>query len=44
MFLKQVWLDLHKSDFKENVLTEYEEKFSNLGQIIYRVEAKFKKI
>ena len=41
MTLQQVWLDLHASDFEGNVMTEYEEKFSNLGQVIYRVEAKF---
>lgn len=39
--LKQVWLDLHASDFTGNVMTEYEEKFSSKGQVIYRVEAKF---
>lgn len=42
MVLNQVWLDLHASDFEGNVMTEYEEKFSNLGQPIYRVEARFK--
>ena len=41
MALKQVWLDLHASDFEGNVMTEYEEKFSNKGQVIYRVEATF---
>ena len=41
MTLKQVWLDLHSSDFEKNVMTEYEAKFSNKGQVIYRVEAKF---
>ncbi|MGG6849920.1 UNVERIFIED_CONTAM: tRNA (guanosine(46)-N7)-methyltransferase TrmB [Streptococcus canis] len=41
MTLKQVWLDLHASDFTGNVMTEYEEKFSSKGQVIYRVEAKF---
>ncbi len=42
MILKQVWLDLHESDFAGNVLTEYEEKFSQKGQVIYRVEAQFR--
>lgn len=42
MLLNQVWLDLHNSDFEGNIMTEYEEKFSNLGQRIYRVEAQFK--
>ena len=41
MILKQVWLDLHASDFEGNVMTEYEEKFSQKGQVIYRVEAQF---
>lgn len=41
MTLKQVWLDLHDSDYEGNVMTEYEEKFSKKGQPIYRVEAVF---
>lgn len=41
MTLQQVWLDLHASDFEGNIMTEYEEKFSNKGQVIYRVEARF---
>ena len=41
MILKKVWLDLHASDFEGNVMTEYEEKFSQKGQVIYRVEAQF---
>ncbi|MGT2712488.1 tRNA (guanosine(46)-N7)-methyltransferase TrmB [Streptococcus oriscaviae] len=41
MILKQVWLDLHASDFEGNIMTEYEEKFSSKGQVIYRVEAQF---
>ncbi|MBS7576523.1 MULTISPECIES: tRNA (guanosine(46)-N7)-methyltransferase TrmB [unclassified Enterococcus] len=41
MKLKQVWLDLHSSDFEDNIMTEYEEKFSTKGQRIYRVEAQF---
>lgn len=41
MLLKQVWLDLHASDYEGNIMTEYEEKFSNKGQVIYRVEARF---
>lgn len=42
MVLKQVWLDLHHSDFADNIQTEYEEKFSARGSRIYRVEAEFK--
>ncbi|GGE30863.1 tRNA (guanosine(46)-N7)-methyltransferase TrmB [Streptococcus himalayensis] len=41
MRLKGVWLDLHASDMEGNVMTEYEKKFSNKGQVIYRVEAEF---
>ena len=41
MILEQEWLDLHESTFEGNIMTEYEEKFSNKGQRIYRVEARF---
>ncbi len=41
MTLKQVWLDLHNSDFSGNIMTEYEEKFSAKGHPIYRLEATF---
>ncbi|EHJ52870.1 tRNA (guanosine(46)-N7)-methyltransferase TrmB [Streptococcus macacae] len=41
MILERVWLDLHASDFEGNVMTEYEEKFSQKGQVIYRLEASF---
>jgi len=37
--LSNVSLDLHKSDFEGNIMTEYEEKFSPHGPI-YRLEAK----
>ncbi|TWT14253.1 tRNA (guanosine(46)-N7)-methyltransferase TrmB [Streptococcus sp. sy010] len=43
MVLNQVWLDLHASDYEGNVMTEYERKFSNKGQVIYRLEAQFAK-
>lgn len=43
MILKQVWLDLHASAYEGNIMTEYEEKFSSQGQVIYRVEAQFPK-
>ncbi|MCA9765707.1 MAG: tRNA (guanosine(46)-N7)-methyltransferase TrmB [Carnobacterium sp.] len=43
MILERVWLNLHESDFEGNIMTEYEEKFSNRGQRIYRVVAKFPK-
>lgn len=42
MILNKVWLDLHADDtFEGNVMTEYEKKFSDKGQVIYRVEARF---
>lgn len=41
MILDGVWLDLHASEIEGNVRTEYEEKFSRKGQVIYRLEAHF---
>lgn len=37
--LRNVSLDLQNSDFKDNIETEYEQKFVALGQPIYRLEA-----
>lgn len=37
--MKNVSLDLHNSGFEENIVTEYEKRFSDLGQPIYRLEA-----
>ncbi len=37
--LKNVSLDLHKSDFEGNIMTEYEERFVSQGLPIYRLEA-----
>lgn len=42
--LHNISLDLHNSDFKDNVMTEYEEKFSSQGMPIYRLEAYFNKL
>ncbi|MDM5190374.1 tRNA (guanosine(46)-N7)-methyltransferase TrmB [Bacillus sp. DX4.1] len=42
MLLTFLSLDLHKSDFEGNIMTEYEEKFSSKGNRIYRVEAKYR--
>lgn len=42
-FLKNITLDLHNSEFKGNVLTEYEKKFSQKGMPIYRCEAIYRK-
>ncbi|ASK62916.1 tRNA (guanosine(46)-N7)-methyltransferase TrmB [Virgibacillus phasianinus] len=39
--LEEVSLDLHQLNDATNVMTEYEEKFSNKGQPIYRCTAKF---
>lgn len=37
--LKNVSLDLHNSGFEGNIMTEYEKRFTELGQPIYRLEA-----
>ncbi len=37
--LKNISLDLHNSEFENNIETEYEAKFTALGQPIYRLEA-----
>jgi len=42
MKLKNITLDLHNSSFEGNVLTEYEQLFSQKGQPIYRCEAVFR--
>ena len=39
--LKNVTLDLHKSGFEGNIITEYEKRFSDMGCPIYRLEAVF---
>ena len=41
MLLTYVSLDLHANMPEDNIMTEYEEKFSAKGQPIYRLEAKF---
>lgn len=41
MILEKVWLDLHAGEVEDNVMTEYEERFSAKGNRIYRVIAKF---
>ncbi len=38
--LQNVTYDLHNSGYVGNIMTEYEEKFSEKGQPIYRLEAK----
>ncbi|WP_054706372.1 tRNA (guanosine(46)-N7)-methyltransferase TrmB [Bacillus sp. JCM 19041] len=42
MSLKNVSLDLHNSAMENNIMTEYEEKFSAKGMRIFRLEATFK--
>lgn len=37
--MENISFDLHNSDYKENVMTEYEKRFSEAGMPIYRVEA-----
>ena len=39
--LRNITLDLHNSGFEGNVITEYEQRFMDLGQPIYRLEATF---
>lgn len=41
MLLKYVSLDLHANMPEDNIMTEYEEKFSAKGQPIYRLESAF---
>lgn len=41
--LHNMTLDLHNSDYEENVMTEYEEKFVSMGMPIYRLEAYYNK-
>lgn len=38
--LYNISLDLHKSDFEGNIVTEYEQKFAEQGMPIYRLEAR----
>ena len=40
--MKNVSLDLHNSSFEGNIMTEYEKRFTDLGQPIYRLEAYIK--
>lgn len=37
--IKNISLDLHNSEFENNIVTEYEDRFIKLGMPIYRVEA-----
>lgn len=39
--LENISLDLHNSDFEGNVMTEYEQRFSEMGMPIYRLEATY---
>ena len=39
--MKNITLNLHKSGFEGNVMTEYEKLFSEKGQPIYRCEVVF---
>lgn len=42
LLLTYVSLDLHHSDYEGNIMTEYEQKFSEKGNRIYRCEVKYK--
>ncbi len=44
LIMKNITLDLHKSDFEGNIMTEYEQKFSSQGMPIYRVEGHIRSI
>jgi tRNA (guanine-N7-)-methyltransferase len=37
--LKNISLDLYQSGMEDNIMTEYEEKFKDMGMPIYRLEA-----
>ncbi len=39
--LENISLDLHNSGFEGNVMTEYEQRFSEMGMPIYRLEATY---
>nr|WP_263325387.1 tRNA (guanosine(46)-N7)-methyltransferase TrmB [Neobacillus sp. Marseille-Q6967] len=41
LLLTFISLDLHNSDFEPNIMTEYEQKFSEMGNRIYRCEVKY---
>ena len=43
MYFTKLNLNLHDEDDEDNILTEYEKKFSDKGSRIYRMEAKFHK-
>ncbi len=40
--LSEISRDLHNSDYKDNIVTEYEERFASQGLPIYRLVAKLK--
>lgn len=42
MKLKNITFDLHNSGFEGNIVTEYEQLFSEKGQPIYRCEASYR--
>ncbi|MEH7106354.1 MULTISPECIES: tRNA (guanosine(46)-N7)-methyltransferase TrmB [Bacillaceae] len=44
LLLKFISLDLHNSDYEGNIMTEYEQKFSEMGNRIYRCEVKYQNV
>lgn len=40
--VSEICRDLHNSDFEGNIVTEYEQRFVNLGMPIFRLEARLK--
>lgn len=43
MYFTKMNLNLHDEDDEDNIVTEYEKKFSEKGSRIYRMETKFHK-
>ncbi|WP_160724038.1 tRNA (guanosine(46)-N7)-methyltransferase TrmB [Bacillus sp. USDA818B3_A] len=44
LLLTYLSLDFHKSGYEGNIMTEYEQKFSEQGQRIYRCEVKYQNV
>ncbi len=43
LIMRKISLDLHADETVDNIMTEYEEKFSAMGHPIFRVELTFKR-
>lgn len=42
MIMRNITLDLHALGWEDNVMTEYESKFSSMGHPIYRIEVTYR--